>query len=106
MPSPRAPWPRAWRGPEARGCGSHGIRFANPTGSTALLLETRREQRRDRGRARRARPHITPGGGEIPVRTEGEIRARLDTFFRGGVGDADAALRRWHCGREHRSADL
>lgn len=33
-----------------------------------------------------------------------ERRARPSSS--GGVGDADAALKRWHCGREDRGADL
>jgi len=36
-----------------------------------------------------------------PGDVAGESRAR--PFFSGGVGDADAALKRWHCGREVRA---
>jgi hypothetical protein len=67
-----------------RGCGSHGIRFANPTGSTALLLDTRRRERRSRERAVQAHPHITPGGGTFRCELGGKFGCDLTVRYAPG----------------------
>ena len=59
------------------------------------------------GSRERAPPHapvVLVSCAPRPGDVAGENRARPS--FSGGVGDADAALKRWHCGREDRGADL